>query len=141
MPDKHESYTSTEMEEVINHFVEYVNRWWRYHDAKGAFEEDPYSYESYTVYDPSRDLYGRVLSTKELKVETGPYTSKVLIMQVTDGDEGGPNDLIAGYQGDYGVGIEGEELSWIMQVFDTLPALIWTREDGYRSPPNGEMKP
>jgi len=132
MSEKRESYTTTEMEEALNHYVEYLNRWWNHSEPNEA--NSPFRYETFTIWDPNRNLYGTTKEIEDYKVSSqDAETERILLMMVHDGDEGGPAELV--------VGFDHEGMSWIIQVFDTMPAFIWSQEDGYRSPPNGEMKP
>ena len=66
MSEKRESYTTTEMEEALNHYVEYLNRWWNHSEPNEA--NSPFRYETFTIWDPNRNLYG---TTKEFLLHFG----------------------------------------------------------------------
>lgn len=119
--------------EALPHFGHYLNLWWNHHEPQ---EPDAYKVESFTLWDPENSFYG---DTQVLH-DTGQFQSqgllagpdRIVIADLTDGDEGGPNTLV--------IMVRDDDIDCIVQYFDTMPSCVWTSAEGYRTPPDGLMK-
>jgi hypothetical protein len=129
----------TIVDEALRIFCEYLNRWWNEDEVVKGEPRSPYKPENFTTYDPERDLYGQmhwdVLEEPNMKLA---WPTGLIKIYADDGDEGGGNQLYVGLQGHFDE--LRVEIEWMVQIFDLQPSMIWTSQEGYRSPPNGKMK-
>src|SRR5262245_46309647 len=131
--------TNKQQTEILEKWVQYYNMWIGYQCLQDGWTFRPTGIDQWTVWDPEHDLFGIVHSKR--RIAHGDGSSELdflIILEVSDGDEGGPSTLIAGYQGAW-FGTYESRLSWIVQLFDTMPSYIWSSEEGFKTPPHGYM--
>ena len=125
----------TDVKEVMEKWLHYYNLWL----DEGLADRGPKStLDQWTVTDYQRNLYGHTVVVGEIDAGRAWNTSKILLIETSDGDDGGPSALTAGWSGS--LLDEDLELSFIVHEFDTIPCLIWSREDGFRVPPDGDYE-
>jgi len=125
------------MMEVLEKWVEYYNLWHMHPEVGLGLE--PTTVEHWT----ERDRPGYYGQTDLVGVMHGDgwNTSEVLMISTTDGDDGGPSALIAGYDSSMIFGSDYEpQLQFIVHIFDTIPTMIWSCEEGFRVPPDGKTE-
>jgi hypothetical protein len=101
--------------ETLKLYCEWLNRWI---EAEGVIEHR-YDPSQFTTYDPDNKLWGT--TTKPTIIPLDPNID-LHIIEVTDGDEGGPAVLMTIWRHD--------EICQMTQVFDTMPQEIYNVEHG-----------
>jgi hypothetical protein len=135
--------TDEQQETIVNEslriFCRYLNTWWN-SEPMNRDEQNPYTPEKFTITDYDRDLYGETSWIVLEDMDEGlTFPTGLIRIDTSDGDEGGGNILYVGLQGRFS-DPGGISISWIAHTFDLSTYMIYTEAEGFRTPPNGELK-
>jgi hypothetical protein len=106
---------------TIEKYCNWLNLW-----MVAEQSDHRYHPNQFYKYDPKRRLFGQVSVLSTAKT----YYS-ILVLEVSDGDEGGPAVLVSFLQ----EGNEGWTVHHLVQEFDTNVQSIWDAERGFLSTP------
>lgn len=105
--------------QVLRKALELYCQWLNKHQHENKIMDSDYTPNHFLVYDKKRNLYG------SYKVHSFPSSNcdRIVHAMITDGDEGGPTDLIIGWDDSRGV-------QFITQGFDLSWQLIYDANEG-----------
>lgn len=115
---------------AIDRYVEYLNVWLE----KDEWSRDRpfrYSRDSFTVYAPDRQLWGAyTVYAFQLNVMngSGAFNRAMHVMSLSDGDEGGPTDLLTVFEQTDEAKDEWD-IIYMVQGFDTMLHAIVNETD------------
>jgi hypothetical protein len=121
----------TIVNEVLRKFCDNLNSHW---NKDFPDEPNPYTLEKFTVTDHERNLYGETnWKVLEQPDEEAAFQNALMKIDAADGDDGGGSILYVGLEGINLGDNDPVHISWIVHIFDTIPRMLWTHEDGFTS--------